>query len=306
MGITHFAEAFSSEAEGGFPIGLEPVVALLDTRRGQAVRRIEAFVAEAIPVRYPGLVDGVIFFRHHPHHLVALEMHVQVRSHRIVRRHTVALGNFPRPRLEAEWLGSQRTDRTDIDDISRQLGFQRAGHIGANLEVLTPAGTTKLRQARHFITEPHAAGAVNTTGHIRRDQRPEVLVFHHPLSFIEARYVAAVAHGNVLQLTLAALIANRAVERMVDEQELHDGFLSLQGVRRLRRHLHAVHDRCSTCRHGLRCALDFHQTHATVGGDAQFLVIAETWNQDSGLVSRLDDHGATTSFERLAVDLDVE
>ena len=41
----------------------------------------------------------------------------------------------------------------------------------------------------------------------------------------------AVAHRLVLQRALAALVADRAVERVVDEQQLHDALLRLVGDR---------------------------------------------------------------------------
>ena len=45
--------------------------------------------------------------------------------------------------------------------------------------------------------------------------------------FVVARADAAVADREVLQLALAALVADRAVERMVDQQELHHALLRL-------------------------------------------------------------------------------
>ena len=48
----------------------------------------------------------------------------------------------------------------------------------------------------------------------------------------EAGLAAAVAHRLVLQRALAALVADRAVERVVDEQELHHALLRLVGDRR--------------------------------------------------------------------------
>ena len=54
---------------------------------------------------------------------------------------------------------------------------------------------------------------------------PRFLSLTDALALDEARDVAAEADRQVLQLALPALIADRAVERMVDEQEFHDGAL---------------------------------------------------------------------------------
>src|SRR5260221_328945 len=53
----------------------------------------------------------------------------------------------------------------------------------------------------------------------------QVLVHHDALGLGVARGRRPVAHGEVLQLAFAALVADRAVERMVDEQELHHALL---------------------------------------------------------------------------------
>ena len=87
--------------------------------------------------------------------------------------------------------------------------------------MLAAAGGAELRIALDLLAEAHAARALDAAGHVGRDQRPEVLVLDHALALGEARDVAAVAHREILQLALPALIADRAIERMIDEQEFH-------------------------------------------------------------------------------------
>ena len=62
---------------------------------------------------------------------------------------------------------------------------------------------------------------------------PRFSSWHDALALVVARDVAPEAHRQVLQLALAALIADRAVERVVDEQELHRRALRTDGARRL-------------------------------------------------------------------------
>jgi hypothetical protein len=101
------------------------------------------------------------------------------------------------------------------------------------------------------------------------DQRPDVLVPHHPLALGEPRGVTAIAQRHILQLALAALIADRAIQRMIDQQEFHGPFLgggalgdsvktfmpSITGVAQAGIHLGA--------------RLDLDQTHPAIGGDRQ-------------------------------------
>ena len=69
--------------------------------------------------------------------------------------------------------------------------------------------------------EAHAARALDAARHLGGDQRAEVLVGNDALALGEARHRAAVAERQILQLAFAALVADRAVERMVDQQEFH-------------------------------------------------------------------------------------
>ena len=76
-----------------------------------------------------------------------------------------------------------------------------------------------LRHAGDFGGEADAAGAMDAAVHHRLDQRADVLVLDRALVLAEAVAVDAVGHRLVLQVALAALVADRAIERMIDEQE---------------------------------------------------------------------------------------
>ena len=76
--------------------------------------------------------------------------------------------------------------------------------------------------------EAHAARAVDAARHLlHRDQRADVLGEDDALVLVVARRRRAVADREILQLALAALVADRAVERVVDQQELHHALLRL-------------------------------------------------------------------------------
>jgi hypothetical protein len=67
----------------------------------------------------------------------------------------------------------------------------------------------------------------------RLDERAHILVFDRALVFEEARAGDAEGHGLVLQIALAALVADRAIERVVDQQEFHHTFAGLLDHRRV-------------------------------------------------------------------------
>ena len=58
-------------------------------------------------------------------------------------------------------------------------------------------------------------------------KRPEIFVLDRALVVLEAPGVEAVGHGLVLKIAFAALVADRAVERMIDEQELEHALAGL-------------------------------------------------------------------------------
>ncbi len=81
--------------------------------------------------------------------------------------------------------------------------------------------------AGHLGHEAHTARAVDAARHVGVDQGPEIFVLDRALVVLEAPGVEAVGHGLVLEIAFAALVADRAVERMIDEQELEHALARL-------------------------------------------------------------------------------
>ena len=62
---------------------------------------------------------------------------------------------------------------------------------------------------------------------VRLDQGAKVLFIDRALVFVIARAADAIRHRLILEVALAALIADRAVQWMVDQEEFHDAFARL-------------------------------------------------------------------------------
>ena len=121
-----------------------------------------------------------------------------------------------------------------------------------------------------------------------------------------ARVPGAVAEGQVLQRALAALVADRAVERVVDEDELERRVLRvgrhLGGERGLDRHALGGGERAG----GLRLrrpGRDLAEAHAA-GADRrpEPRLVAEDGDLDPGRERRLDEAGALRHGDLDAVD----
>jgi hypothetical protein len=153
---------------------------------------------------------------------------------------------------------------------------------------------------RDFAGEAHASGAVDTPFGVQHDVGAE----GEALGFVdffqlEAGAFRAVLVGPDLKGAFAGLVADRAVQRVVDEDKLQDRLLGAgdsrggamrthmqvryqvgrAGRRRFRSPLNAQRPvclpnilSCLTILHGEAC---FYETHAAVGGDTQRRMIAE-------------------------------
>ena len=162
-----------------------------------------------------------------------------------------------------------------------------------------------VRRPRHFLGEADAARALDAAGHRGLDDRPEIFVVDRPLVLFVARMAAAIGHRLVLQVAFAALVADRAVERVVDEQELHHPFARLLDHRRVGADRLAVGGRQRAARLRLgRPRRDLDQAHAAIAGDRQPLMVAEARDLLAGKLARLQHGRALRDLDLDAVDGD--
>ncbi len=290
--------------QGFLPLNFLPAVGAFHHRRRQAIVAVDALVGETVTIRGPDFIDRFVLARHNTHQPAAAGMQKHIGANAIVRRYRSRLLQFPGTRTEAVGTRSQCPDRAHIDNVAGQFGLKIVLNIGTDFDLLAPAHATHLLDPGHVLQEAHTARTVNTAGHIGGDQRAEVLLRHHTFLFAEARNTATVFQRRVLQFAFAALVTDRTIQRVVDEQELHHRALRLAGVVGFRPHLHAVGDRCGAGRQRLgrhaTAHFNLNHAHATVGGDRQLLVVTETRHADVVGVGDLDDRGA---LARLVLDI---
>ena len=124
--------------------------------------------------------------------------------------------------------GGERTDRADLHGVAAEVRREGLVGEGVDLGLVAPADELDQRVARHLVGEAGAAVALDAALAVEehevaeRDRLLEV-----PLLLDEAGLARAEGQRLVLQRALAALVAHRAVERVVDEQELEDAVLRL-------------------------------------------------------------------------------
>ena len=289
------------------PVDLLPGAVLLEHRARQAIGRVDALVGEAVAVRQPALVDRLVLQRQHAQHAVILDLHDEVRAEAVVAADRLAPRQLPGAGGVAERLARQRADRTEVDHVAGDLGIDRGVDERQDLRVLAAPGHAEFHDPGDLLAEAHATRAVDAAAHLLGgNQRAEVLVKDDALGLVVARGRAAVADRQILQLALAALVADRAVERVIDQQEFHHRLLRLPRLGRDRAHDHAVGDRRGAGRHRLGRLLDLDQAHAAVGRDRQLLVVAEVRHVDVERIRGLHDHAALGHRDLLAVDFELD
>src|SRR5262249_58725732 len=168
----------------------------------------------------------------------------------------------------------------------------------------------ELGDTGHLGREADAARAVDAARHYCLDQRADVLVLDRALVFLVTTAVDPVGHRLILQIAFAALVADRAVKRMIDQQELHHAFARLAHHRRASLDLRRLALRAGTAvAHGpgaggnrLGRAGQFHQAHAAVARDRQPLVEAEARDLGARGLARLKKRVVRRDVDLLSVD----
>ena len=210
----------------------------------------------------------------------------------------------PHPHPEAEIFFGQRADRTDVDDVAGVLVVDRMARVNVDFVVIAALEDRQLAGMRDLVEKARAS----------RAEHAALLIEHHvganrnrlalaDLFFQrEARRLLIVLHVVVLQLALAGLIAHRAIDRMIDEQEFQHRFLRGLGLRTLGVHHHALGDFGVARDLQLGRLLDLDQAHPAVADDGQPRMIAVVRDLDADLLGGLDQIEPVGYFDFLAVD----
>ncbi len=240
-GVERGADGVGGLAERGRPRRAHVGVTVAPERLGQPVGRVERLEVEAALVAQPPPVDAVDVDPLVAEDLVAARLDGDPAAHRAGGAGGLDLVEVPGPSLEAVRLGGEGTDRADLDGVAREVGRERVVGEGVDLGLVASVDEVDERVARHLLGEAGAAIAQDAALAI---QVHEVAdgdgLLEVSLLLDEAGLARAVRVRLVLQRALAALVADRAVERVVGEQELEDAVLGLLGGVGLRRHGHAV------------------------------------------------------------------
>ena len=203
-----------------------------------------------------------------------------------------AVLDVPGPGAEAVRVGGQGPDWTEVGDIA-----VKRRDVGALVEGADEGAVAALEQLQllvlgDLLAEAHAAVAEDAALAVDRDQRRELdRLLEVPLLVDHPAAARAPAHGDVLERAFAAFVADRAVERVVDEQELDHRALRLLDLVGAGVDDHPVADRGRAGGLQFRDPLDLDQAHAA-GADrlAELRLVTEDRDLDVAALGGVVEH----------------
>ena len=199
------------------------------------------------------------------------------------------------------------TNRADLHGIAGEVGVEGLISRRADLLLGTPLEKLKHRIAGDLVGKSRAAGARDAALTVEEDLCADVhRLVEEALLAIEPRLRASDRHRLILEGAFAALVADRAVERVVEEEEFKHALLRLagDGRRHLRADVHAIGDDLGTGRRRLRDALDLDEAGPAGGHWLKERVIAEPGDFDAEEFSGTNGQRALRDLNGHAIDGD--
>jgi hypothetical protein len=298
VGLEGGGEALGGALQGPVPARGQAA----DHRGGQPVAA-QVVIGEPTLVAHPVVVDvRVVPGDEPPDPLVAVvDLHVAPGRAALADRR--GEHELPGPHGEAEVLGGERADRADVDGVDRVRVVELGARGGAELLVVAAVAHLELVLAGDLVTDPDAAGAKDAALGVEDDPGPQVDHLRlADLGHVDPRVGVVVVEVELLQGALAGLVADRAVDRVVQQGELEHLLAGQGGPVVVDLHHHAVGGDGLTRRLQLGRLLDAHQALAAAGRDAQARVVAERADVVAEQLGRLEHVGALGDRELLAVD----
>ena len=285
-------------------------------RLPHAIVAFDPVVLEAADVAHPVVVDVGVQPRREPNELRALrplrlrlDPRGDVAALRALRADQVGGERVvPRTRLEPVVARGDRADRTHVHQVARDERVHAFFLERRDLAAVPAVEDVDLRVVVDVAHEAHAPRAENAAVAVEHERRTEVDVRLHAVAVelapreLHPALIGTEGVRKILQRALAALVAHRAIERVIDQQKLEDAGARAHHVRRARRHHHAFGAHGRTRRLQLRHLLDLDDADAAGAVDADARVIAVIRDGDAAFDGGLQDGLAFLDGDPAAVD----
>ena len=205
-----------------------------------------------------------------------------------------------------EVLGQERADRAEVHDVPRPGVVEPGLGMNADERAVAAFGHVEDRLLGDILHEAHAARAENAAVRDVKDIGTEIFDGIETLGILAvASAAASLLEDEVLQLAFARLIADGAVEGMINQQEFEDALTRAFRGRGLRLHNNSFGDGRGTGDLELGRLLDLDEAHAAYTRDLQAWMVAVVRDEDARLLRRFNDQRPGRHAHRGAVDSEI-
>ena len=298
------AEAHHLRGGGRGDVDVLPLQ-LVGQRSGIDLVAVDRLVGEAALVAQPAVVDRLGVDAEQPGQAVLRRLHGHAAADGAGGAGGLDLIEVPGPGGEPVGRRRERAHRADLHRVAAEVGLERLRREGRDLDRLAAPGEVDLRFAGHLGREAGAACALDAALAVEQHEVADGdRLLEVALLLNEAGLARAVGQGLVLQRALAALVAHRAVERVVGQEELQHPVLGLLDPLVGRVDHHAVADLHEAGRRQRGTARTLHvdQAHAAHADRLHARVPAEARNVGAGPLGRSDDQLALGRRHLAAVE----
>ena len=295
------------EADGVLPCGgLELALRVADERLRQAVGALDEVEAEAALGAEKVAVDAALVAIVGANNLGAVVGLAHAESDLAAVGAMGADGgdvvHLPGPRFVAIAAAGERAHGAHVDAHAALFAVELVAVVGDDDGVGAAVVDAQRPHVHAFAAHADAAVAEDAARAVVEDGGRPLLLVAMMLGLGVEAFAGAVLEGHVLQLALAARVADGAVERVVAEEQFDGGLARLRDLGRLGDEDLAFGDRGGAG--GLQLGNFFlaHDAHAAGGLEREAGIVAEGRNLDAGLAAGVNEQRSRGSGELLSVD----
>ena len=310
------------------PGGFLQLAVFAELRLHETVFAVEVGVVEAAVVAHPVRIDRIVLPRGLADDFVFAAADDRVATGAAGGAEAFRFAQEPDAHFEAEIFARQGADRADVDRIERVIAVEALTFVDGQRGVAAAIDEAEDVVMRHLLHEADAARAKDATFVVEDDVLADVLALGLFDFFLEeVRSAMAEFHGEFLEAAFAGLVADGAVERVVDEEEFHDAlaaildqrgigagghaFGHLEGAGNLRLRRPGDFGPSVSAKNRLPVGVhfrtaDFEQAHPAVAGRAQSRMVAVVRDEAAALQAGFDQFGALGELAPGTVNLDVD
>ncbi len=140
---------------------------------------------------------------------------LDVAAYRTAGANTLRFFIAPVPWFKQEIFADQRSDRANIRRIHREFVIQGFAGEDIDFRMITAILNHQFIGAGNFFRKAHATRTEDATGSDQQDFRSQILTRWYTLVKFKATLIFTVFITVILQITLAGLVALRAIHRVI-------------------------------------------------------------------------------------------